>query len=130
VQRTHRELRKFGLTVGGVFLLLGVLSWWRGHSVPPLVLGSLGTLLVVPGLLAPRILAPVERRWMAFASLLGEVNARLILTVVFFALVTPIGFVLRLRHDPLDRRLDDDRTSDWRPRGAGPVDPMAYRKQY
>jgi len=130
VHHTNRQLRKFGLTVGGALLLLGVLSWWRGHSVPPLVLASLGTPLVVAGILAPRILRPVERGWMAFATQLGEVNTRVILTVAFFALVTPIGLALRLRHDPLDRRLDDDGTSGWRPRDAGPVDPTAYRKQY
>ena len=31
------ELRRFGLTVGGIFLLLGGLSRWRGHTWPPIV---------------------------------------------------------------------------------------------
>src|SRR5262249_29607661 len=69
-----RELRRFGLTVGGMFLLLGLVSRWRGHSVPPLVLGTAGVLLVLPGLLAPRLLAPVERGWMRFAAVMGHVN--------------------------------------------------------
>ena len=58
--RSARELRRFGLTVGGMFLLLGLVSRWRGHTLPPLVLGTAGVLLLVPGLLAPRILAPVD----------------------------------------------------------------------
>jgi hypothetical protein len=33
-----RALRKFGLTVGGVFLLLGAMSWWRGHLIAPRVM--------------------------------------------------------------------------------------------
>jgi len=33
-----RALRKFALTVGGVFLLLGTLSWWRGHLIAPRVM--------------------------------------------------------------------------------------------
>jgi Family of unknown function (DUF5989) len=33
-----RALRKFGLTVGGVFLLLGAVSWWRGHLIAPRVM--------------------------------------------------------------------------------------------
>jgi len=52
------------------------------------------------------------------------------LTVIFFVLVTPLGFMIRLRRDPLDRQLDDDRASLWRPREAAAADPIAYRRQY
>ena len=49
-------LQKFGLTVGGVFLLLGVVNWARGHSIPPRVLWTLRALLVVPGIVDPNLL--------------------------------------------------------------------------
>src|SRR5439155_9943731 len=76
------ELRRFGLTVGGLFLAFGVVSRLRGHDVAPFVLWSLGVLLVAPALMAPRALAPIQRAWMPAGALLGEVTSRTILTVL------------------------------------------------
>ena len=128
--RSPAELRRFGCTVGGVFLLLGAISWWRGHAIPPLIFGTLGTLLVVPGLIVPVVLGPVERAWMAFAGFLGAVNTRILLTLVYVVVVTPIGFFRRWSDDPLDRGLGTDATSHWVPRERQPVDPESYRKQF
>jgi len=128
--RTPAELRRFGCTVGGVFLLLAALSWWRGHTQPPLVLGALGALLVLPGLLAPRILGPVERAWMGLALVLGAINTRILLTLVYLVVMTPIGWLRRLGGDPLDRVLGSAARSHWVPRERGPVDPESYRKQF
>jgi hypothetical protein len=124
------ELRRFGLTVGGVFLLLGLLSWWRGHYLPPRIFWTLGLLLVVPGLLAPGVLGPVQRVWMRAALVLGEINGRIILTVLFYGVIFPVGRILRLFRDPLDRALDDGKASNWVKRDAGPVDPARYERQF
>jgi hypothetical protein len=123
-------LRRFGLTVGGVFLLLGCVSWWRAHEVAPRVLWGLGAPLVSLGLVAPGLLGPVERAWMAMAEVLGRVNARIILTVLFFVVMTPFGVLRRWRTDPLDRRMHDGRTSNWIRRERKPVDPARYRQQF
>ena len=124
------ELRRFGLTVGGVFLALGVLSRWRGHDTAPLVLWTIGVLLVVPGIVAPRVLAPVQRVWMRAAAVMGEVNSRIILTVMFYGVFAPFGFVMRRLRDPLDRSWHDGRESSWirRPREA--ADPARYERQF
>jgi hypothetical protein len=116
--------------VGGVFLLLAVVSRWRGHEIPPLVLGGLGASLVLPALLVPRVLGPVERVWMAMAAVLGAVNTRILLTLVYVAVVTPIGWLRRLSGDPLDRGLRSDAASYWVPREPGPADPQSYRRQF
>jgi hypothetical protein len=127
---TPGERRRFGLTVGGVFLVLGVLSRARGHTTAPLVLWTLGVLLVVPALVAPAVLGPVQRVWMSAAGLLGEVNSRIILTVVFYGLFAPVGFVLRRIRDPLDRSWRDGATSTWVPRPREPVDRERYERQF
>jgi Saxitoxin biosynthesis operon protein SxtJ len=124
------ELRKFGLTVGGVFLVLGTISWYRGHTIAPRIMWALGVLLVVPGLLAPAVLRPVQKGWMGMATVLGEVNSRIILGVLFFLVVTPIGFVMRLFGDPLRRSLADGKTSNWIRRAPAPVDRARYERQF
>jgi len=124
------ELRRFGLTVGGVFLALGVVSRLRGHDVAPFVLWSLGVLLVAPAIMAPRALAPIQRAWMRAGALLGEVNSRIILTVLFYGVFAPLGFVMRRIRDPLDRSWRDGRASNWIRRPPEPVDPARYERQF
>lgn len=128
--RTPRELRRFGVTVGGVFGVLATISWWRGHVVPPLVLGALCVALVVPGLLLPSVLGPVERRWMRFAEVLGRINARIILSVFWVLVMTPVGLVRRLFGDPLDRSLRSGEPSVWVQKPIEPVDVDRYRQQF
>ncbi len=130
VPPTRSELRRFGLTVGGVFLVLGALSAWRGHHLPPRVLGALGTTLAVPALLFPAVLAPVERAWMAMAHAVGAFNTRLILGLLYYVVITPAGVLRRLARDPLERRLGTSSPSHWIPRERAPVDPEQYRKQF
>jgi len=127
---TQPSLRRFGLTVGGVFLLLGCVSWWRAHEVAPRIMWALGAPLVTLGLVAPSLLAPVERGWMAMAEVLGRINTRIILSVLYFAVMTPFGLIRRWRDDPLDRRMHDGRASNWIPRERKPVDPARYRHQF
>jgi hypothetical protein len=124
------ELRKFGLTVGGAFLVLGSISWWRGHEIPPRVLWTLGTLLIVPGALFPGVLGPVQRAWMKFALALGHFNTRIILTVLYYLVMTPVGFILRLFRDPLDRSLKDRSSSQWIKRESRPVEIGRYERQF
>jgi saxitoxin biosynthesis operon SxtJ-like protein len=124
------ELRRFGLTVGGTFVLFGVVSWWRGHVLPPRVLWTLGGLLCAPALVAPALLGPVQRGWMRAAAVLGEVNSRIILTVLFYAVIAPVGRVLRLFRDPLERSLTDQKASNWIMRVPRPVDPARYERQF
>jgi hypothetical protein len=124
------ELRKFGFSVGGVFLLLGAVSWYRDHEIAPRVLWALGILLVVPGLVAPGLLGPVQRGWMAFATVLGHVNTRILLGVFYYVVMTPIGFMMRLVRDPLNRSMRDGSETHWVRRESQPVDPTRYQRQF
>lgn len=126
--RVH--LRKFGLVVGGLFLLLASYSWWRGHEVAPLILAALGAPLVMGGALAPHWLAPVERRWMALAHVLGRINTTLILGLLFYLVFTPIGMLRRLGGDPLSRRMGEAKDSHWVRRESQQTSPDSYRHQF
>ena len=129
-QLSNRELRKFGLSVGTAFVVLGLASAWRGHVWAPRVLWVLAALLVVPGAVAPALLGPVQRGWMRFAAGLGHVNSRIILGAFFYLFLTPLGMLLRLFRDPLKLRFDNQETSNWIRRPQQPVDPNRYRQQF
>ena len=87
--------RKFGLTVGIAFLVFAGISLWRGHVLPPRILGALGGTLTLAGLLIPSLLLPVEKAWMAFAHLLSKVTTPIFMGLVYFIVFTPFGIVRR-----------------------------------
>lgn len=124
------ELRKFGLTVGGAFVLLGLVSWFRGHELPPRILWTVGVLLLVPGAVAPQLLRPVQRWWMSAAAVLGHVNTRVILALMYYVVFTPVGLVMRLFRDPLNRAFDDGADSNWVRRTPTAPDLDSYSRQF
>jgi Saxitoxin biosynthesis operon protein SxtJ len=91
------EGRKFGLTIGSAFLVLAaLLHFWRHRETTAVVLGAIGGLLVLAALAAPRALTPVERAWMGLARALSKVTTPIFMGAVFFLVVTPIGWLMRL----------------------------------
>src|SRR5690349_6788938 len=90
-----RDLRKFGLTIGSVFLFLGLLFWLRHRPGYPFFLGT-GGVLIAFGVTWPRALKYIYIAWMALAFSLGFVMSNVILVLLFFVLVTPIGLLARL----------------------------------
>jgi hypothetical protein len=118
---TPALLRQFGPLTGAIVaVLFGLLLPWlfdRGLPWWPWVIAAP---LVLLALVAPRGLAPVYRGWMAFGAVLGWINTRLILGLVFYLLLLPIGLVMRLLgHDPLRRRRED-RVTTYRVPSAAP----------
>lgn len=92
--------------VGGTFAALG--GWWfyRGKmGALPVIFLVLGGGLMLVGALAPVALALPNRAWMGLAAVLSSITTPIILAVIFFGLVTPIGVIKRLfGWDPLRRR--------------------------
>ena len=130
-ERSYRTERDFGLLVGGVFLALG--GWWlyRG-SFPTLapVLLVLGATLALLGATSPKTLVVPNRLWMGMAEAMGFVTTRVILGVIFFLFVTPIGLIRRcFGGDPLGRRAGRTE-SYWKPYTARRGDPKHYEKMY
>jgi hypothetical protein len=130
-KKSFRREREFGLIVGGVFVLLS--GWWlyRGKfsNASHLTL-PLGSLLILLGLIWPRVLVWPNRGWMLLAEGLSFVTTRIILGIVFFLIVTPIGVVKRLSGwDPLERR-SGRRSSYWRLYSERQRDPRHYEKMF
>jgi hypothetical protein len=101
-----KQLRSFGLLVGGIFAVLGLypLLFDRGMRLWAII--PAGALLIL-GLLLPQSLAPIYRVWMKLGHVLGWINTRIILSVVFYGMVFPMGLIMRRAgKDPMRRRYD------------------------
>jgi len=99
-----REGRRFGLTLGGAFLVIAGVLAWRGRPVGSLVAATLGAALLLGALVMPTRLGPVERAWMGLAHLLNRLTTPVFLGVVYFGVIFPIGVLVRkVRGNPLTR---------------------------
>ena len=126
-----RTLRKFGVTIGTVLLLLGALLLWRHQpGYPYLVLP--GALLVLLGLAAPRSLKLPYVGWMAVALVLGMVVSTVLLILFFYLVVTPLGLLARcLGKDFLEKKWRPEAASYWRMRDTTqPQEPSRYERQF
>jgi saxitoxin biosynthesis operon SxtJ-like protein len=126
---TKRNLRSFGLLTGAIWAVIGVLPWvFRGAPLRTWAL-VLGGLLAGFAVVWPAALHYPYRGWMALGHALGWINSRILLSLVFYLVVTPMGFVMRLfGRDPMNRKLDRDATSYRIPREPRPGEHM--RQQF
>ena len=115
---SRRAMRKFGLYTGGVLLVLTLVVSFLQHSLRWNLL-SAGLALVALGVLAPSTLKCVYLPWMAIGAVLGAIVSTIVLTVLFYAIVTPIGLLARIvGKDFLGRKPDRAAPGHWQSRPA------------
>jgi hypothetical protein len=93
---TRGEGRRFGLTVGSAFLVLALLGLARHRDTPAEVFAALGLALLAAGIIVPGRLGPVYRAWMGLALAISRVTTPIVLGVLYFGIVTPIGLLRAL----------------------------------
>ncbi len=125
-----KPIRNFGITFFFVLLFIGIILVYKGRSTGYAVIG-IGVLFFVLGMWAPVWLKTFYRAWMGLAAVLGFFMSRLILSVLFYLVVTPIGLTMRLLgKDLLNQRWDRKTSTYWIKREKTPFDKERYEKQF
>jgi hypothetical protein len=97
--------RKTALVVAAVLFVIALWNIYRGRERVTIVLSSLGFGLVIIGLFVPVAARGFHRFWMGVAGVLGYINSRILLSLLYYGLFTPYGLVSRaVGRDPLRRR--------------------------
>lgn len=122
--------RSFGLVFAGFFTLMSGLSWWRGHTSWHWALPVAAAFLVI-AYTYPKVLAPLNFLWMKFGLLLHKIVTPIVLGLLFFVTITPIGLLARAcGKDFLRLRLDRDTRSYWIDREPPGPPPQSMTKQF
>lgn len=126
---TKKDLRKFGILVGGVFLILCALIFFTGgNKLFKWIFLVVGGFLFLSGLVIPGILKKVYLMWMTGALVLGWIMSRVIITILFFFILTPIALIAKVFGKKfLDLDFRDNKSSYWVIKGEKKIN---YTKMY
>ena len=124
------DLRKFGITIGTVLFIIAGFFFWKEKESFQLFL-TIGIILFVTGIAIPIILKPVYWAWMVFATILGWFMTRVILSLLFYVIVTPIGLISRLFGKQfLELKWDKSQDSYWNYRESKELERSNYENQF
>ncbi len=128
---SSRDLRLFAVAQ---FVLAAQLIWmasrgtgWTTFTACLLAASGLGAII---GLYSPQAVRPVYVVWMLLTFPIGWVLSHLVLALVYYGVVTPIGLILRIcGRDSLQLRQNPTATTYWNERNQ-PSDPARYFRQF
>ena len=103
---TNKQLREFGFLVGiGIPLITGFfIPMLLGHSYKTWIFFVFLPFIIL-GIFNPKKLLYPYKAWMLFGQMLGWINSRIILSLVFFIVLLPISFFMKLfGYDPLKKK--------------------------
>ena len=117
------SVRSFGILFFIVFLLIG--TWPLINSENPRVWSLiLSFIFLLLGFTKSKILIPLNNYWIKLGELLGKLIAPIVMLFIFFLIITPISFLVKLaKKDLLNLKLDPDKNSYWlkRDKDLGPM---------
>jgi len=122
--------RSFGIVFAVVFAIIGLLPFLSGHA-PRVWSLIVGAAFLVVALQLPAVLAPLNRLWGRLGLLLHKVTSPIVLGFLFYIVMTPMGFMMRLfGKDPLRLRRDPDAGSYWIDRKPAGPPPESFVDQF
>ena len=123
--------RGFGLVFAGFFTLMSGLSWWRGHTSWHWALPVAAAFLLI-AYTYPRALGPLNRLWLKLGLLLYKVVNPIVLGLLFFLTITPVGLFMRVffKKDFLRTRMEPGAKSYWIDRTPPGPKPESMKNQF
>lgn len=106
--------RKFGFTMAVALAVFALIFLYRHRLTTATVFGFVALFFLLFALLAPRLLEPIEAVWMAIARVMGAINTRIIMGLLYFLIFVPLGFLFKiLGRDEMRRRWASHAQTNW-----------------
>ena len=95
IKTSKKDIRSFGITIGIILFIISTTLFYYDKSSYHII-AYIGGGFIALGIIIPILLKPIYILWMTFAVMLGWVMTRVILSIVFYFIMTPIGLLTRL----------------------------------
>ena len=113
IKGNKSDWEKFGITMGKILSIIGFYLLWKKNNNYNYIL-FLAAAFFITGLILPSILRPIYKVWMALAVVMNFIMTRVIMAVIFYLIVTPIGLIASLTGKKfLDVKIDKSAKSYW-----------------
>ena len=112
ISSSNKQLRSFGLIVGLFFpFLIGfIMPLIMGHQFKSWTL-LVGIPLLLLALISPKILKIPYKLWMRIGNILGFINSRIILGLIFIIVMQPIALIMKIvGYDPLKQKWNNSKS--------------------
>ena len=117
IKSAKNDLQKFGITIGILLMIIAGFFFWKEKDSFQTLL-TVGVILCIIGIAIPVTLKPIYWIWMIFATILGWIMTRVILSLLFYAIITPIGLIPRLFGKQfIDLKWDNTDSTYWNSNG-------------
>jgi hypothetical protein len=121
--------RSFGVVMGAACFIIAGFGFWVGSVYWPIWAGAAAVFFSLAWLW-PRLLSPLNRLWFWFGLALHKVVNPVVMGVLFYAVIMPVGLLMRLTGKrPLDLEFEPERSSYWTRRDSA-LQPGSMTKQY
>jgi len=130
IKTGEKDIRIFGITMGIILLIIAAFLFLKEKESFQLFIYIAGSFISL-GFLIPIILKPIYLVWMIFAVILGWFMTRVIISLLYYIIITPIGLFLRIiGKDLLDLKEKKNKKSYWNIRNSEDEQNQNYEKQF
>ncbi|PKN51124.1 MAG: hypothetical protein CVU55_13400 [Deltaproteobacteria bacterium HGW-Deltaproteobacteria-13] len=124
------DWKKFGMMMGIILAVIGFYLLWKKNNCFEYVL-ILASVFFILGLIIPMALKRVYQAWMALSVIMGFIMTKVIMVIIFYLIVTPVGLVASLTGKKfLDMEMDKKAKSYWIVRETLRKEKSDYEKQF
>ena len=129
IKTSNKDIRSFGITIGIILFIISATLFYYDKSSYQII-AYIGGGFITLGTIIPILLKPIYILWMTFAVMLGWVMTRVILSLVFYLIMTPIGLIARLLGEDFLKLKRMDLNTYWSIRDSNSEINQDYEKQF
>jgi hypothetical protein len=130
IDKSDKAIKKTSVTVGIVLLIITFALWYHDKT-SFIYFGAVGGLFVILSYIAVPLLRPFHKAWMMLALILGWLMSRVILIILFYLVLTPIGLVAKIFGKRfLELKIDKNAETYWEKRENIIKQPIDYERQF
>ncbi len=129
ISNSNKDIKSFGITIGVILFIISAFLMYYNKEAYQLI-AIIASIFVLLGVILPILLKPIYFVWMIFAAILGWVMTRVILSVVFYLIITPIGLITKLIGEDFLSLREVESDSYWNYRDSSEELNQNYEKQF
>lgn len=130
-QNELKDIKQFGAVLGSLLIVFGIVHFFKGRAAwYPWFIGS-GLTVLCTALIIPKLLKKPYNIFMKVAHAIGWLNTRIILILIYYSVLMPIAFFIKIYgKDLLNRKIEKDVLSYWTERQKARASKQDLEKQF